>query len=473
MGKFKPAIFGLTVILISTVSLAILASAVVDNAIGLGIPPPQLRTVGDLGRGTELSAEKLGLTESDPVMIAITDPDTNETTLVEIVEETDQTLTVMKEDGTQITLDKNTFNEVDPTAPTIQCDEGQSVIDGKCQNVDIIVGGETLSIIDVKDPIACWLEVTAEILDNNGNVIGTEKAGFFKTLPVPQLSLTDIPTGKSIDEQGGFNVMPMIKCSTSEIGGLSTTGDPFFTIPLIVYPSFDIPLTLEATKLVARVWSVSPEGDRLVDTFNFEVDIPRLEITSAEAMTIGTIRIPSERILVFLPDGMYDSIQHIVLDGTLVLHWKTDIPEIDQVNYPITLQTNLIRNLQGEVVRVENPLTIFREIAVEKNVGEDPPPTTECEPDEVLVGGICVKITGDECPKGQVRVGVLCVEEGDDPTAPNIFQKFLICIQSGASNCFLSSEFIPFYFIGVGLIVFVGAVAQRKQPQIYGVPSGF
>lgn len=498
MGKFKPATFGLTVIIISVVSLGILASGVVDEALGLEIPPPELRVVGGCFRdcidptqagfgtldcpvGTEpQEGVCVAQTQDVDAMLIITNPDG--TTTEEPV--------IVKPDGTIVKEDPVTGEQepiIEPD-PTMICASPKELVNGQCVDIAIeLPSGQVHTILDVADPIACWLEVSAEILDSNGRVIGTEKAGFFKTLPVPQLSLTDIRTGIVID-QGAINIMPMMKCTVKESGGLSTTGDPFF-----FFPSFDIPLTLEPTTLVARVWSsvpdditllrITPTEDRptttasrlagtLVDTFNFELDVPKLEFTSAEAMTIGTLNIPAERILVFLPDGMYDSSQHIVLDGQLVLHWNTGIASVDQVNYPIILETKLIRNPEGNVVSVENPLTIVREIAVEKNVGEDPIPNPMCQPDEVAKGQICIKVTGDGCEQGEVRVGSICVIQGEDPNVdPNIIQKFLVCINSGA-DCLLNAEFIPFYFIGMGLVVFIGALAQRKQPEIYGVPTG-
>ena len=69
------------------------------------------------------------------------------------------------------------------------------------------------------------------------------------------------------------------------------------------------------------------------------------------------------------------------------------------------------------------------------------------------------------------------IENGDDgdPTVgkENFLDRFITCIQSGSQDCLLSTEFFIIYLVGIGGIVLIGGLSQRKQPQVYGVPKGF
>jgi len=100
----------------------------------------------------------------------------------------------------------------------------------------------------------------------------------------------------------------------------------------------------------------------------------------------------------------------------------------------------------------------------------------ECANDEVVIGEICVKSDPTGCEPDEVRKGTLCVKIGEEdtvnPTVPEIFTKLSTCITSGDPTCLASAEFLPFWIFGIGIVVVLGATAQRKQPDIYGLPRG-
>ncbi len=98
--------------------------------------------------------------------------------------------------------------------------------------------------------------------------------------------------------------------------------------------------------------------------------------------------------------------------------------------------------------------------------------------------GVCTPIPPSQqiCKEGQVRSGGVCVtisgggnNPNDSTVDPNdLLQLLSTCLASGDPTCLASSKFLPFWIFGVGLIVVVGAMAQSRQPEIYGVPrSGF
>ncbi len=456
MGKFKPVKFGITILVISLAILIGLSIQTLDLGVALQIPAPELRVVGGCFRDC-LDPEQTGF--------RILNGETTVTTT------TGETITLSE--GGIIIVEDPTTGEI----TTLDASTGEELfLEPAIVDSTIEIAGQLFEAVNLKDGIACWLNVQANILDNNGNVIGTEASTFFRLNPVPQLSLTDVPTGKSIDEQGGFDIFPMIKCSTSTTGGGLDPEDPLFTFfPPFIYPSFDTPLKLEPTQLVVRVYSQNADASALVDTFNFPITIDALDITDATSRELGNLKVPSERILVFLPDGMYNSVQHIVLEGNLILHWNTGVQEVDAIPFLIKLETKQIFNAEGNRIAVSNPVTIFREIAVEKNVGEEPPEPIECKSGQVVVGNQCIPVVPMLCPEPTVLVEGSCqFLPTEPPVIPTgtIIDRFIICIQSGSQDCFLSTEFFPFYLLGVAFTVLIIGVAQRKQPDIYGVPRG-
>lgn len=458
MGQFKPVKFGITIIAITLVLGFIVGSGITDKALGLVIPPPELRIVGGCFRDC-----------IDPEQTGFGTLDCPEGFLAEggvCVEGTiDATLVTTDTDGTttetslDVTQDGKVISTVETTDPSTQD--------------TIIISGQEFEILVPDQAVACWFSVLTNVFDNQNNLLGSQKAGFLKVSPVPQLTLVDVVTGANIDDLGGFKVRLSMKCvSNIESGGLDPESNLF---PFLGFPSFDTALVLENSKLVVRVWSESPNKDILVDTFNAVITIPELEITSAESREIGTIGIASERIFVLLPSGTYNSDQHFVIDGQLVLHWKTGDPKIDKINYVIDLKTKIIKNANDQVIRVENPLTTIREISVDKAVGEITEGNPDCKQDEVAQGTACIKVITNPCMQGQVLIQNVCVKQGTvNPVIqlPDILQKFSACISTGADGCLFSSDFIPFYIFGVGLIVVLGAIGQRKQPNIYGLPRG-
>lgn len=339
------------------------------------------------------------------------------------------------------------------------------------------------TVIELQYPnknIACWINVNAKVLDTNGNVIGTEASSFLRVNPIVAFSLTDIKTQKDLLEKGGFEIIPSIKCAT--LFAPNPDFDPqdpklfdtnYFTG---TYPSFELPLKLDPANLIARVYSVSVDGNHLVDTFNAGFDTQSLSITNAESHEIGKLRIGADRILVGLEDGKYNSYQHIVLEGTLVLHWV----EFQDVNFVIPIKPSLTRNSEGQIVMVSSPLIIYRELAVEKNVGEDPLPREECTDGQIFdpATNTCVPIQGKDCASDEFVSGNQCIKIGT-PNSPNVsltdfIGKLQTCIQSGQTTCLSDPSFIPLWLFGIGFIVIIGAVAQRKAPDIYGLPpSGF
>ncbi len=474
MGKFKPAKFGITILIISIVTVAILSQLTFDEGVGIIIPAPELRVVGGCFRDC-LDPDQTGFGTLDCPEGTIAE----EGMCVELIE---ATLTTFNDDGTttetQVLVNAD-GDVIDPTAPTPTAPTPTEPTPTPTGEQTITINDQVFEVLQLTNPIACWISVDADIIGEKGLVLDTEKSDVLKFAPRATLSLVDQPTGLPILDQGGFNLMLKIQCSTNmESGGLDPEGDLFNFFNVFNYPSFDTALRLEPTKLTARVWSENVEGI-LGDTFNSQLDVSGFDIFGATPVTIGTLKIPSERILIYLENGKYQSTQNIVLDGVLTLHWDTGILEVDKIRYTIPLITTRNENVQGEVLSVFNPVRIERDILVDKDVSGETPKMIECANDEVAVGDICAKSDPTlGCEQGEVRIKGLCVEIGAsgsdtvNPTVPEIFTKLSTCITSGDPSCLAGAEFLPFWIFGIGIVVVLGAVGQRKQPDIYGLPRG-
>ena len=334
--------------------------------------------------------------------------------------------------------------------------------------------------LNVPNPsIACWINVNAKVFDANGRVIGTEASSFLQVNPITAFSLTDIKTQKELLEKGGFEIVPSIKCVTSKSVSFEPTNPNLFDTNIVTgsYPSVEIPLKLDPATLIARVYSVASDGKHLIDTYNAGFDTTSLSITDAKSHNIGIHKIGADRILVYLEDGKYDSYQHIVLEGVLVLHWA--VPNAEGQRYVIPLSPTLTRNADGQIVKVSNPLIIYRQLAVEKNVSENPP-RKDCTDGQIWdeFTQACVNAQPTNCPKGEVLSGNICVKINTggikDVSVNEYFEKLQTCVQSGQPDCLADPSFIPLWLFGIGFVVIIGAVAQRKAPDIYGIPpSGF
>jgi len=480
MGKFKPLKFGLTVVIVAGTIIGILAIADTDDAIGLNFTPPELRIVGECFKSC---------VEPDPNVsnggtIILTDPNDPNNTIEEEILLGGGIMVIEDPITGEKTVVISGTNDPADVFPAIECPEGQMFFDpditdgiqGICWNVTFIdTNGQEFVTTSPKDSIACWLQVTTQVIGDGGILLTTSKGDIFKVNPSPVLSLVDLQTQASI-EKGGFKVFPKIKCSTSDTGDINPEG----TFGFFSFPSFDTKLRIQATELTVVVWSENPEGN-LIDTFNAKLPVSRLDITDTSERTLGELTIASQDLLKFLPNGKYESTQNIVFEGKLVLNWNTGIPSVDSQAFTIPLLTTQRQNINGDVISVFNELLVQRDIGVDRNVENGNGGLEPCVFPKIRIGEFCIIQEPEDCPNGQeFIVGLGCVSEGNDPKIPipDIFQLLITCIQSGDSTCLLNENFLGIYFFGLAGIIFIGAIAQtagrKRVDDIYGIPpEGF
>ncbi len=426
MGKFKPKTFGLTLLGISTVIIALLIGVDGDGALGanLGLPT-------------------LDITEDQFGNRIVTNSETQEKLL--ILEE---------------------FN-----IPNI----------------------------------ACWVSQTVIVRGEDGGAIGSSKSPFFKSNPfiaTPTFSVIDTETGKSL-VGGSYTTKPEIKCSTGKIlvqnieGSVSVSPegeiDPEGAFD-ILFPSFEVPLTVSDSFFTIRVYAQLP-NNTWKEVFNAPYKIDMFDITDPKRVFLPSYKIEQEWLQRFLPDGDYQTTLKIVYDGAVVMHWKqTSLCPIQcsELNFVIPFVTERTF-VEGKefATDVRNPFEINRLVTLGIIGNGEDPPDVECDGIRESVDpdtGVCIPIPFNEqpCPEGQVKfedkVCVTITDTGgsggngnsENPTVDpnNTILLLSTCISSGDPSCLASSNFLPFWIFGIGGIVVIGALAQRKQPQIYGVPTG-
>lgn len=383
---------------------------------------------------------------------------------------------------TQITTDSEFGFEIPP--PQL------SVVQVGDQEIRLLEGTEIPSV-------ACWANMAVHVLDEKGSIIATEKSGFFKVNPTLgiRLDLTDTLTGRTLDGQGGFELVPQMKCTThaiqiDELGNVTFITDPIdpeaseqelfpTTIGALQYPSFEQPITIESNELVMKVFSQEKDSGFYRETYNGILEIDRQDVKSGKSVVLGKATIPADRIIVFMEDGEYTSEQIITLEGAIPLHWTASdvcIGACSNLLFFVNLETEQTFQ-DGNRVNVENPLRVTRDLDVSKNVsGEDPIDTGDGQN-----GGDGI----DSCPSGQIRQGTVCVTVGNFggvPTTPtgsaipipivgDIVNDVRVCLDSGDPLCFWTEKFIGLYFIGIGGLLVLGAIIAlaTKRKDIYGV----
>ncbi len=417
MGRFRPKVFGITLIAILTVVIILLVTTDDDGAVGANIPIPTL--------------------------------------------------------DIQTTANGNKF--------LVEQEEG----------------GGIFLILEDSDvtSIACWIAQTVVLRGEDGGFIGNEKSDFLRANPflaTPIASVVDVETMRVLD-LGTIATTPQIKCSTGKITVFD--GGGFGALPEDAidpedafdqtFPSFELPLTVEKSFFVIRIYTSLP-NNTWIESYNQEYIVEKFDINSASHINLPPAVIQQEFVQNGLADGSYQTTYKIVYDGGFLMHWKEQgacDSECARIDFVIPVET--VRTFQeGVLTNLSNEFEVNRQINV--NVEGNNGGGTPC--DEPLVTdpdtGVCVQPEND-CPDDQVKSGTgasaVCIDIIDPNGDPNgggidvkvkeIFTKLQTCIASGDVSCLASSDFLPFWIFGIGLVVVLGAVAQRRQPDIYGVPT--
>lgn len=321
------------------------------------------------------------------------------------------------------------------------CDQTQSTSEGNefCGNIK-------------NSQIYCKINVQTDIIDNSGNVIGTEKSSFFADSPRTTFSFVDSDTGKELNTEGGFLVMPFIKCASSALSFdkdnnqiISESEDPFcddfsFSFNCVLTPSVETPLTVKQGTFTVKVFSSSPEGKK--ETFNTQLNYDEITITDSKAKKMGETEIGADRILIYIPSGQYLSEQQIVVYGNIDVAWR-DFPSVD---YRLSLN--------------QDDVPTYRTISVNKESSE-PNPEIPCANGEQKILGQCIKIGGEQ-------------EQNNPVTQIDYFEKLIICLQTVDIDCLLEPKY-SFAGLAVFGVIVIGMASSNKprmirpRETIYGV----
>ncbi len=412
MGSFRPKTFGITVLSISVVIFVLFISVSGDGGIGAVIPPPTLELVEQNGN-----------------------------------------LIVLEPDGDQV----------------------------------LIIQG-----LEVPN-VACWMKQTVTIFTlKDPTPVATLQSPFFRSQPIfgtPIGSFIDTETGRSLSE-GLYVTRPEIKCVSGEIetssGLIAPIGeiDPEDPTLFDSFPNVSTPLTIQDSFFKISIFAELPNGT-WKEVFNAPYTIERFDISSPQGVGLDTFSIRQEWIDRYLPEGDYNSKYRFVYDGAVLMNWKqTNLCDVNCAKIPFVIPVTTIKtfNTDGQLVEVFNEFQVSRDVTVGKPQGSGEVDIT-CDPITQTIDpdtGVCIGIPPSQqiCEPNQVRSGGVCVTIGS-PDNPNdisipfqdLFNKIQICLASGEPSCLASAELLPLWIFGIGVVVIVGAVAQRRQPDIYGVPT--
>lgn len=292
---------------------------------------------------------------------------------------------------------------------------------------------------NIENPsIYCYAKITTEILDESGKVIASEQSKFFEGHPVTTFSFIDTSLGQNVK---GFNVIPKIKCTTPKVssGFLQTS---------------QVPVTVLANDLVVKVYSKTQDNKNLKETYNSKISIKKIDLLKSDEVVLGKHFIGSDRILAYADSGIYESVQHIVVEGNFDIVW-TQFPT---VVYRLVSETELKRDSSKLITGVSSDLITYRNISIDKSVETETGKTKECPSGEFQQGDVCVKLVDSLPPSVQPKY-----------LDNNLFTDFTQCISAQDKSCLGSQSFAPFYLIAFGGIIIALGSTRKTREQAYGV----
>jgi len=261
LGKFRPVVFGGTVLAISVVIFVILISLDDDGAIGASIPAPTLELV----------------TVTDPVLgefTAIQNPDGTLTTLVG-----------------------------DTPLPNVACWISQRVtvfqfMDERDLNRPLFILKSPFfqSQPFISVPLGSITDTTTGIEIDSGVWVTR-----------PQIKCVSGEISTTLTGAGGF----------APIGEIDPDDPRLFSF----FPNVATPLTVQDSFFKIRVYAQLPTGI-WKEVFNTQYTVERFDITGASAIDLEPVTIRQEWIEPYLPEGDYNSKYRIVYDGAFLMNWK-------------------------------------------------------------------------------------------------------------------------------------------------------
>lgn len=297
---------------------------------------------------------------------------------------------------------------------------GISLNDSTNYLVEILPLAQGKAGSDIDDPptitiprILCELKVTTTALDKDGAILAVDNSPLYKreTQEVT-LSILKIGEDKIVDR---FLVTPKLGCQNP------------------VWFGTDYDTRLDSVSLRVNVYApnvIDANGNKK-SVYNDSMNKMNIEI-GRSLTDLMTFSIRSVDIFKELPDGEYE----VTLEFKSVGRYKVffDVPTL-----PVPL---------GFTVNVgEEDIPSFLKVDVTEGTGGGGGGTG---------GGNVVEVDGDTNKNNNQINGII------EP-----IEKMITCISTGNINCLQQQEFYPFYLLGIGGIIFVGAFTKRNNPPLY------
>ncbi len=303
-------------------------------------------------------------------------------------------------------------------------------------------------------------EVTPIVSEPQNAIVGCQ----FKTITYVY-SNNNIIDNTDVSKEYTDQVTLDVTGKATTLSGLQTI-DTFGTRPFIQCDvNTNIPLIVKPTTVYVKVLSRDSMGNKIQTTFG-EIRTIKMTLDDNHLHTftdingnIAEIKIKMSDILRSLDAGVYESFQEFQVYGNFELFFKDSF----------------------EVYRFSVPaVKTFYQVQVDLKQEEL---IINCGEGFILKNEKCVRAPIEiTCPDNQVydKTSRKCIPKDEqngnvNPNPPSkgflgLLSSLGLCLQTANIPCLMNMDFLPIYLLGFGGLFVIGAVAQRKQPDIYGVP---
>ena len=282
--------------------------------------------------------------------------------------------------------------------------------------------------------ILCHVNMAVHENNENGDRIKTAKSAFHSVNPmtnfgIQSLSFVDRQTGSIITS---FDAIPEIKCTVD--GNAS--------------------LTIQPSELKIKVFSKDPNNTKK-ETFNWTQTSESFDLVDSSHKEIMSFRINIPHIMKQLPEGDYPTLQEFDLSGRLNVVYR-DYPT---VVYVIDIKSGEVITWHDIKIINDNPSTIEN---TNQQICEDN--------NRQFVNNECVAKSNSNT---QTTPGSTSTTTGTSTIETNPIKqvtKFMYCATNGDTSCLTSTEFLPYYLGGFGLIALIVGLHHKTRPVI-GIPQ--
>lgn len=270
---------------------------------------------------------------------------------------------------------------------------------------------EPLSVTNIDLPnVTCYTKVTTNGLDDSGTIVLTDDSPFLQKAPRTTFSLVGGVDNSDVVE---FTVTPKTRCEVD----------------------LNVPMVLKESDLHVYVLGKDSQN-RTIEIYNAPMktldDVP---IVNNHEEEITEFKIRTVDLMKYLENGDYSTLLTFQIAGTLTFGYDHNDPIVAGVNYEIVVPRDSINSfLELDVTKDIEPVNFT--------------PTTCAEGEASTPNGSCVPIID--------RPPII------DNQVLDVVEEFTFCAGLLDTGCLTQDKFLPYYILGAGGIILVGAMTTRN-----------